>query len=168
MAVNKIELKPLLTEEFEDFIDRNQKAFIYAVEEEFGELEEEPISKEDIRICLNHPDEESYNILADGQIVGGVAVRIDKKSGINSLDLIFVDKSCLNCGIGYKAWKLIEEKYPNIKEWETHTPSFLTKNIHFYVNKLGFHIVEYFNPYHPEPEDSDIGGADFFLFKKMM
>ena len=163
-----IKLIPLLHDETESFATRNQKSFIYAVEEEFGELEQEPISKEDILTCLSHPMEEAYNISLNGEIVGGVAVRIYKATGINSLDLIFVDTDCFNRGIGFKAWKLIEEKYPDTKEWETHTPTFLTKNIHFYVNKLGFHIVEYFNPYHPEPEDSDIGGADFFLFRKKM
>ena len=33
-----ISLKPLLTEEYEDFVIRNQQAFILAVEEEFGEI----------------------------------------------------------------------------------------------------------------------------------
>ncbi|OFN39961.1 hypothetical protein HMPREF2559_04915 [Corynebacterium sp. HMSC072G08] len=25
------------------------------------------------------------------------------------------------------------------------------RNVHFYVNRLGFHIVEFYNPHHPEP-----------------
>lgn len=29
------------------------------------------------------------------------------------------------------------------------TPYFEVRNIHFYVNKCGFHIVEFFNEHHP-------------------
>ena len=44
--------------------------------------------------------------------------------------------------------------------WETITPYFETRNIHFYVNRCGFHIVEYLNKHHPgdmplEEFDSD-------------
>ncbi len=35
--------------------------------------------------------------------------------------------------------------------WETGTPYFERRNIHFYVNKCGFHIVEYYNEKHPDP-----------------
>ena len=38
---------------------------------------------------------------------------------------------------------MIEEKYPETKIWETCTPYFEKRNIHFYVNKCKFHIVEY-------------------------
>lgn len=29
-------------------------------------------------------------------------------------------------------------------------------NIHFYVNRCGFHIVEFFNKYHQDPNDSEM------------
>ena len=32
-----------------------------------------------------------------------------------------------------------------MREWELVTPYFEVRNIHFYVNKCGFHIVEFFN-----------------------
>ena len=41
-----------------------------------------------------------------------------------------------------------------LRVWETHTPYFEKRNIHFYVNKCGFHIVEFFHPGHPEPHES--------------
>ena len=45
-------------------------------------------------------------------------------------------------------------------------------NIHFYVNRCGFHIVEYFNEKHPDPHDPEGGkGEDFdgmFRFEKVM
>ena len=48
------------------------------------------------------------------------------------------------------------EHYPETKVWETCTPYFETRNIHFYVNKCGFHIVEFFNRYHPEHYDPEM------------
>ncbi len=38
---------------------------------------------------------------------------------------------------------------------ETVTPYFEKRNIHFYVNRCGFHIVEFFNSRHPDPNDPD-------------
>ena len=34
---------------------------------------------------------------------------------------------------------------------------FEKRNIHFYVNRCGFHIVEFFNSHHPDPNDPDRG-----------
>ena len=39
-----------------------------------------------------------------------------------------------------------------VSRWETVTPTFEKRNIHFYVNKLGFHIVAYYNEHFLEPE----------------
>ena len=70
-------------------------------------------------------------------------------------------------GIGYAAWQEVERLYPDTKVWETCTPYFETRNIHFYVNKCGFHIVEFFNSHHPDPHDPETGeennyeGEDF-------
>ena len=35
-------------------------------------------------------------------------------------------------GIGQQVWRMIEEKYPETKVWETHTPYFEKRNIHFW------------------------------------
>ena len=45
--------------------------------------------------------------------------------------------------------------YPDVKVWETVTPYFEKRNIHFYVNRCGFHIVEFYNSHHPDPEMSE-------------
>ena len=44
-----------------------------------------------------------------------------------------------------------------IRKWpsETVTPYFEKRNIHFYVNRCGFHIVEFFNSHHPDLNDPD-------------
>ncbi len=53
----------------------------------------------------------------------------------------------------YAAWCEVEKLHPEVKVWETVTPCFETRNIHFYVNRCGFHIVEYYNKYHKDPND---------------
>ena len=164
-----IELIPLSYNGREMFIQRNQAAFMKAVIEKFGPQTEEVISREDILSSLNTETAESFNIVLDGKIVGGVVVQIDKDTGHNSLDLLFVDPKIHGKNIGYTAWKMIEEKYPKTKIWETHTPYFETRNIHFYVNKCGFHIVEFYNPKHPDPHQADTPGGEFFFrFEKQM
>lgn len=74
-------------------------------------------------------------------------------------------------GIGYAAWQAIESKYPETKQWETCTPYFEKRNIHFYVNKYGFQIVEFFNEFNPDSmmpmEDSNIASpTEMFRFIK--
>ena len=46
---------------------------------------------------------------------------------------------------------------------------FEKRNIHFYVNKCGFSIVEFFHPGHPDPHGIPEGTPDgnfFFRFEK--
>ena len=47
--------------------------------------------------------------------------------------------------------------------------------LHFYVNRCGFHIVEFFNKHHPDPNDTDtLEGTNeqfpdgMFRFEKVM
>ena len=62
--------------------------------------------------------------------------------------------------------------YPETVQWETCTPYFETRNIHFYVNKLKFHIVEFYNKKNPDPNmPEDYEGSDnegMFRFVKKM
>ena len=53
--------------------------------------------------------------------------------------------------IGQTIWKAIEAMHPEIEVWETCTPYFDRRNIHFYINRCGFHAVEFFNEHHPDP-----------------
>ena len=62
-----------------------------------------------------------------------------------------------------------------IRLWETVTPYFEKRNIHFYVNRCGFHIVEFFNSHHPDPNDPDVSEQmneqfpeGMFRFEKVM
>lgn len=150
-----------------------QEAFAVAVVEAFGSNSDELIpSDKDIEQSFNAPGAVIYHILLNGEKVGGAVLIIDEITQYNSLDFFFISVNKHSEGIGYKAWKAIEEKHFETKVWETHTPYFEKRNIHFYVNKCGFHIVEYLNRLHPDshkPELSDLpGGEDFFKFEKVM
>lgn len=170
---NIVTLDIVKKEELEKFKRNLQESFAVAVIDTFGSIQGGPIpSDEDIEASFNTPGADIYHILSNGKKVGGVVVVIDEITQHNSLDLLFISKNEHSHGIGYKAWKAIEEKYPETKVWETHTPYFEKRNIHFYVNKCGFKIVEYFNKYHLDPHipaDKGLpGGEDFFRFEKVM
>jgi hypothetical protein len=150
-----------------------QEAFSAAVVENFGSNFEELIpSDKDIEKSFNAPGASVYHILSNGKRVGGIVVVIDEITQHNSLDLFFISLNEHSTGIGYKAWKAIEEKYPKTKVWETHTPYFEKRNIHFYVNKCGFQIVEYLNKHHKDLQNPELkelpGDEDFFKFRKVM
>ena len=119
----------------------------------------------------------AYRIREDGKIVGGLVLTINEETQHNHLDLLFVTPGEHSKGVGTAAWKEAERLYPGTKVWETCTPYFETRNIHFYVNKCGFQIVEFFNRHHPDPHDPETGeennydGEDFdgmFRFEKLM
>ncbi len=40
--------------------------------------------------------------------------------------------------LGKQAWDSIEAMYPDVKVWRTETPLCSRRNLHFYINKLGF------------------------------
>ena len=71
------------------------------------------------------------------------------------LEILFVSPEVHSKGIGYAAWCEVEKMHPEVKIWETVTPYFEKRNIHFYVNRCGFHIVEFYNSHHPDPNDPD-------------
>ena len=159
--------------EKESFITNIQAAFKKAFVDEFGETEGEIIPREDVIKSFNAAGAVIYNIIHEGEIVGGIVVNINEKTNRNELSLFFVNTNCHSKGIGYAAWQKIESLYPKTKVWETFTPYFDKRNIHFYVNKCGFHIVEFYNPHNPEPNHNENpipepGGEHFFRFEKVM
>ena len=177
----KITLTPLAEEDREQFILDNQRAFKFGAMEEFGKRDDH--FEEDGEIISRKTIEESidggvaYRIREDGRIAGGLVLKIDEKTQHNHLDLLFVSPQAHSKGIGTAAWKEVERIYPETKVWETCTPYFETRNIHFYVNKCGFHIVEFFSSHHPDPNDPEFyegcggeenDGGGMFRFKKQM
>ena len=157
--------------EYEVFRKDVKDIFSIAVKEEFGELEDEVITDEEINESLDKPKAQVYYVYVDQKKVGGVVLEIDDDTHHNSVELLYVHPNCHSQGIGYTIWKGIEEKYPETKVWELVTPYFEKRNINFYVNKCGFKIVEFFNKYHPNPKlkkDENGFKEDFFRFQKIM
>lgn len=114
----------------------------------------------------------AYKAVLDGETVGGAIVVIDEKTQHNHLDLLYVKYGIQGKGIGKKIWFMLEKLYPDTKVWETCTPYFKKRNIHFYVNVCGFYIVEFFNEKHPMPDTPDDfigdGNEGMFAFRKQM
>lgn len=162
-----------------EFKKNLQEAFAIAVVETFGADEDEPIpSDNDVQASFDADGAVVYHILQDGKRVGGAVLRIDNETQHNFLDLFYVSPEHHSYGIGLSAWKAIEAQYPETVLWETGTPYFEKRNIHFYVNKCGFQIVEFYNKYHSDPhnmhhhgsedDNPQPGGDDFFRFVKDM
>ncbi len=155
--MTKVTLIPLTPDDREQFIRDNQEAFNYGALEEFGlrddhyEEDGEIISYKTIDQAINGG--EAYRIIQDGRPVGGVVIKVD--GGRGDLELLFVSPKVHSKGIGYAAWCAVERLHPEVHVWETVTPYFEKRNIHFYVNRCGFHIVEFYNSHHPDPNDPD-------------
>ena len=155
--MEKVTLVRLTKNDREQFIKDNQEAFNYGALEEFGrrdthfEEEGEIISRNTIEKSIDCG--EAYRIMQNGKPVGGVVIKTDGEHG--NLDLLFVSPHVHSKGIGYAAWCAVEKLHPEVIVWETVTPYFEKRNIHFYVNRCGFHIVEFFNSHHPDPNDPD-------------
>ena len=182
MKNTKVTLVPLTAGDREQFILDNQWAFKYGAMMEFGECDDhtlddgEIISRTTIEKSIDNSKSETYRIMLDGEKVGGLILTIDKETHHNHLDILFVLPEAHSKGIGYGAWQAVEALHPETKVWETCTPYFEKRNIHFYVNKCGFQIdqfwCEYFQPDHPMPDaderDPDEGPDEMFRFIKVM
>ena len=182
MKHTNVTLVPLTADDREQFIIDNQWAFKYGAMMEFGNRDDhvdddgEIISRRTIERCIDSPDNETYHIVVEGQRVGGVILKINKETHHNELEILFVSPDVHTKGIGYGAWLEVEKLHPETEVWETCTPYFEKRNIHFYVNKCGFHIdefwCEYFVPDHDMPDDEehnpDEGPDVMFHFIKVM
>ena len=175
--MEEITLVQLISDDSEQFILDNQEAFNYSALEEFGardnhfEEDGQIISRETIEKSIN--DGIAYRIMRKGEKVGGVVIKVKDTRG--DLELLFVSPDAHSKGIGYAAWCEVEKLHPEVKVWETVTPYFEKRNIHFYVNRCGFHIVEYYNSYHPSLNNLDAindrvedNSGGMFRFEKRM
>ena len=172
-----IYLEKLKEEHREKFILDNQYAFKYGSITELKENEldtdGEIISRETINSSIDDVNCDTFRIMDDGKCVGGiiVTIRIYIYYFQNIMISFFINFH--NKGYGQIAWNLIENSYPETIVWETCTPYFEKRNIHFYVNRLKFHIVEYYNSKNPDPnmpndytDSEDFDGM--FRFEKVM
>lgn len=176
--MEEIRLVPLTADDREQFISDNQEAFLYGATEEFGCRNEsfnedgEIISRRTIENSIDGENAQAYRIMQGDKKAGGAVVSVKGERG--ELELLFVIPSEHSKGIGYKAWHIIERLNPEVRVWETFTPYFEKRNIHFYINRCGFHAVEFFNMHHKghfpnEDENGCSEGSDEMLrFEKYM
>ena len=178
LASMTINLKPLEAADRESFIADLQEAFEHFVGDARGSFIDESLyedgtvnpaappilPREDIEESLSRSEVQALRIIEDGAPVGGVILTVEGDRG--EVEIIAINASTHGRGVGTRAWTAIEEAYPNVREWELGTPYFEVRNIHFYVNKCGFHIVEFFNERHPDPSDPDMDKERSFRFVK--
>ncbi len=177
MKNTRVTLLPLSRDERNQFMLDNQESFKFGAMEEFGFRDGhtddgEIISRDTIEKCIDDPQNESYRIMLDGRAVGGVILKIDKVTNHNHLEILFISPKEHSRGIGYGAWLAIEALHPETEIWETCTPYFEKRNIHFYINKCGFSAVEFFCEHNVDPnappEDNAEGPDEMFRFIKKM
>ena len=168
-----IKLELLNSQDEEQFIKDNQAAFNYGAEQYFNEQELEEqheekgqiISRETIVNSIHKEGSIAYRIIVDNKKVGGIIINL--KDDFGELEIFFVIPSSESKGVGQAAWKEMERLHPEVKVWETVTPYFEKRNIHFYVNKLGFRIVEFYSEFNKNihmPEQLD----GMFRFQKII
>ena len=168
-----IKLEILKPQDEEQFIIDNQAAFNYGAEQYFNEQELEQqheeegqiISRETIINSIHQEGSIAYRILDDDKKVGGIIINL--KESFGGLEIFFVIPSYESKGVGQAAWKEVEKLHPEVKVWETVTPYFEQRNIHFYLNKLGFHIIEFYTKFLKD-KDMPKGMDGMFRFQKII
>lgn len=170
-----VKLQKAGADSFSDFKVALQDSFRVAVEADSGQLLEEPIpSDEDIDQSIAVAGATAFWIVVNDKRVGGAVVVIDEISNHNSLSFFFISTNQQSRGLGLQAWTAIEKEYPNTAIWETVTPYFEKRNIHFYVNRCGFKIVEFYNKFNPDPNQVSVqvhqekDDDEMFRFMKIM
>ena len=174
--MSKIFLRPIdIAEDKKIFISEIQEAFQIAYVEEFGKFEKTILPTKDIEESFHTKGSEAYIAEINGERVGGTVIVVNDKTGYNSLHLLYVKSDAQNAGNGFRIWQAIEALHPETRIWETHTPYYDKRNIHFYVNRCGFKIVEFFNPKHKDPHKMNDTASNipeennyFFRFEKEM
>lgn len=173
MAQTRVTLFLAAADDFPAFKRNLQAAFAVAVVAELGELPDGPIpSDTDLDGAMSAPDAVVLHIMHNDERVGGAVVTINRETQANSLGFLFISVGKHGQGFGKAAWSAIEAMFPETSTWETATPYFDKRNIHFYVNLCGFHIVEFYHERHPDPHmPSETGlpnDGDIFRFEKQM
>ena len=177
----KIRLLRLREEQTIAFKEEMQEAFQHRFESYYKDDKQwQVLPDKDFYQSLEAEGAEAYEAIdVDGQRVGGAIIAIDAAYH-GELSFLYVKVGIQSKGIGQGIWKAIEALHPEIEVWETCTPYFDRRNIHFYINRLGFHVVEFFNEHHPDPHmpeqflDKPSGRAErdqedgLFKFEKRM
>ena len=173
--LNDFQLVRLTAAELPEFKREMQRAFQRGYEEVFGPCPKPVLPAADIDRSLNAEGAVAYVARVNGMLAGGAVVRLDARNRTHQLELLFVRTGSQSRGVGQAIWQELEARHADAVSWETFTPCFERRNLHFYINCCGFQVVEYYHPGHPLPEDpdrSETGMAPeaaqyFFRFRKV-
>lgn len=134
-----LELKPITVENFDEAQTMMREAFAFTM----PDLDREELEKElpTLEGIFELSDTVPLTAYENGEMAGGALLEI-KSDGHNCLSLFWVKRNLIDHGIGRRIWTAIEQAYPQTKTWETMTPPTLLRNVYFYVNKCGFHIIK--------------------------
>ncbi len=164
-----IQLLPLREEETVAFKEEMQESFQHGFQAYYKEDETnqwQVLPDKDFYHSLEADGAEAYEALAaGGRRVGGAIIVIKADEHRGELAFLYVKVGVQSKGIGQAIWKTIETMHPEIEVWETCTPYFDRRNIHFYINRCGFHAVEFFNEHHPDPHMPEQFDQEDGLFK---
>lgn len=165
-------------DELPTFKEELQEAFIKGLQDSFQEAENPTEmglipSDENFEHSLTAKDSVVRQLIQNGERIGGVVLKVNEETQRNKVDFLYTLVSVHGKGLGTKAWQAIEAAFPETKVWELHTPYFEKRNIHFYVNKCGFKIVEFYHRGNPGPnvegeEPESDKEYEFFRFEKFM
>ena len=175
------------------FKEEMQEAFQHGFEAYNKDAEEtnqwQVLPDKDFYQSLETEGAEAYEAVnEDGQRVGGAIITANGNMGepmeqreqsdactssaesrqrktVGQLAFLYVKVGVQSKGIGQAIWRAIETMHPEIEVWETCTPYFDRRNIHFYINRCGFHAVEFFNEHHPDPNMPEQFDQEDGLFK---
>ena len=153
------------------FKRRLREELSQAARELFPDFADTALTEGDVDGALGAPGAEALQIWCDGEQVGGAVVTGEGTHML--LDFIYIDAGRRARQLGLAAWNALEARYPQATHWELCTPYRARRNIHFYVNKCGFCVTEYYNSRHPDPhwpqdelgDSSDDDGGMFKLEK---
>lgn len=175
-----ISLKPLEENDRAQFILDSQEAFMHGaagecrVRDVYYESDGIGVSRQTIEASIDATDAEAYRISIGDIKLGGVVIKLDERDR-GYVDMLFVSPRAHDCGIGSAAWEAIERLHPQIRVWETVVPYCEKKSIRFYVNRCGFHIIEFLNSRYPNPfcdnkarTEADCECDDVFRLEKVM
>ena len=135
-----------------------QEAFQLGAEAVFGADTGAVLPESHIDATLAAPGARTWKAVMDGAMAGGAVVSAEGASG--HLDFLYVKHGVQSRGVGRRIWFAVELAYPEVQVWETFTPWFEKRNIHFYVNVCGFAAVEFFCERHPDPHAPDVSGGN--------
>ncbi len=159
-------LKKIENKDLPVFKHDMQEAFQLGASAWEEDLEEGILPESHIDRSLNTKGSIAYKAVVNGELLGGAIVVINGAHG--HLNFLYVKSGIQSKGIGQKIWNSIETMHPEVSIWETCTPYFDVRNLHFYINCCGFSAVEFYNPKHIDPDapNGDDGKDLFFRFEK--